>query len=64
MALLHIRSMPISHALPSPAMFLLNRPSRGILLRFISPPTRCGNNESNHSTLISRQPQTNLDTVN
>ena len=57
MSLLQIRSTPINPRLPSLTILLFNRLSRGILLRFRSPPTGCDNNDSSHSALINRQPQ-------
>ena len=59
MSLIQIRSIPISPGLQSLSMLLLNRPSRGLLLKLNKAPLVCNNNESNHTVLTNRQPQSN-----
>ena len=46
----------MSFGLPSPAMLLLNRPSRSILSRFSRPPILSDKDESNQTALINRVP--------
>ena len=53
LSLLQIKLTP---GLLSPATLLLNRPSRGILPRFSTPPIVCKNDESNHTAIVNRQP--------
>ena len=52
---------PINPRLPCPVTLLFSRRPGGILLIYSRPLTGCNNNVSNHSVLISRQPQENED---
>ena len=59
--ILHIRSTLIRPGLLSPVMLLLNRPSKGTLLRFWRTPIGCDNDVGDHSALVKRQPKESED---
>ena len=59
MAMLQIGKTPISHMLPSLAMLLYHRPTRGMLPQFNRQPVLCDNDQSYFTALIDRWPQSN-----
>ena len=56
-ALLQIRSTPISPRLSGQVTLQFNRPPRGILLKFNRQPVLCGNDNSNLIVHLEKQPK-------
>ena len=61
MALLQIRSTPISPRLSSPSVLLFNRFTGCIQPKSNRQPVLCGNDESNHIMFLERQPKVSQD---
>ena len=61
MALLQIRSTPISPRIQRWATLLFNRSARGLLPKLIRTPMLFDNNEKSHTAIVNRQPHINED---